>query len=184
MTDNDTGRLAVALDDLLLGTTPEVLAALYETCVPVDVRDQRDAAIRDTDLLARALAAMDGNRGHAADHRDIPEWLRLGVLDVLLRWAAGRADTCLHAPDARRGEPVHAAAWRPGLISCTPCSKFVFAQPRGSVADRTCDACGHVDADGILCGFIQFSTVIYWYGVCDDCRWETIDDDASTRTAP
>ncbi|MDN5751364.1 MAG: hypothetical protein L0H64_23170, partial [Pseudonocardia sp.] len=96
-------------------------------------------------------------------------------------WAIGTADTCTHQPHPDRPQPVHAAAWRPGLIACSRCP-HLLALARHDVRDRTCDGCGHQCAgpdhgDGIRPVMIAAGALSYAVGVCRDCWWGADDTD-------
>jgi hypothetical protein len=112
-------------------------------------------------------------------HAAVPAWLRLSMLNALVVWASGRADTCLHQPTVHRPEPVFATAWKPNLVACGRCVPLTVL-PRGSAADRTCDCCGRVTTgiendDGIHPGRLAFGSMVFAFGACRDCRLDTDD---------
>ncbi|WFE46281.1 hypothetical protein [Verrucosispora sp. WMMD1129] len=153
----------------------ELVDHLRATANPAHVA-QVDAATADAIALMTGLGRDVLGVDHATPTTvdQTPGWLRLGLLDTFTAWAEGQAVTCLHQPTVGRPLPVLAAAWRPRMVVCGLCVHLV-ALPRGSAADRTCDACGHRCAgvehgDGIYPGMVQFGPVIYQYGVCSDCR--------------
>lgn len=178
MTTPNHGRAVLALDDVLCDLTPETLAAVGDR-FPTWYRDQARAASRQI-ITGLQNAAERGAVDHAADMPadQHPGWVRLSVLDSLVRWFAGTADTCLHGPHPSRPQPVASAAWKPGLIVCGHCTHLLGA-PADSPIDRTCDACGHIvtgDDAGepiypftVVCGVLMHAA-----GVCAGCRyWPT-----------
>lgn len=185
MTAATLGRLVLALDDALIGDDPAMHAALtrLRAAWPAGLLDQADAAERDASRTLGAAAAAAGSAPPTAVHADtFPAWFRLGALDALTRWAAGKARTCQHAPDALHPQPVTAVAWKPGLIACRACP-HLFRLPRGSAADRRCDGCGRVTAgaevgDGIRPSTVQLGPLIYTAGACRDCCWGPVDGQA------
>lgn len=104
---------------------------------------------------------------------DCPGWVRLQLLDTWLSWGKGKVVTCQHNPQASRPMPVFTALWRPGLVSCGPCSQYLLRLT--GEADRTCDSCGRVVAglengDGIYpCG-VGFGPMLLFWGACGDCK--------------
>jgi hypothetical protein len=144
-------------------------------CAPPHVLDQADAATAHTDGVLRSLADVLGvDPVETGNVLDIPAWQRLGALSAFTSWVSGEATTCVHSPDPGRPQPVLAAAWKPGLITCGACVQQ-FATRRGSDFDRTCDSCGRVcagpeDDDGIYPGAVQVACLIWQYGACSDCH--------------
>ena len=117
------------------------------------------------------MAAVNGARKTPALRwLDVPEWLRLSVLDTAVTFAAGNADTCMHQPSITRPEPLLAAAWRPGLVTCRSCPHLFWLT---GDADRTCDRCGYFGSglpdDGITTGGIRFGPMAFAYALCVDC---------------
>ncbi|WP_432051121.1 hypothetical protein [Verrucosispora sp. NA02020] len=167
---------ALALEAVMTHPRYGELIEQLRALAPTHVVDQVDAATAD----ALHITTTTGRHALGVDHvtpttvEQTPGWLRLGLLDTFTAWLAGKASTCRHAPDPHRPQPVIAAAWRPGVITCGQCIHLT-ALPRGSDRDRTCDACGRVCAgvehgDGIYPGMVQFGPLIYHYGTCGDCR--------------
>lgn len=105
--------------------------------------------------------------------QDCPGWVRLQLLDTWIRWSTGKAPTCEHNPQIAHPVPVFSALWRPGVVSCGPCSQYLFRLT--GEADRTCDGCGRVVAgleagDGIHpCG-VRFGPMVLFWGACGDCK--------------
>ncbi|KAB2341879.1 hypothetical protein [Actinomadura rudentiformis] len=178
MTSAAHGRAVLALDDVLCDLTPQTLAAVGDR-FPAWYRDQAKAAVTQ---IATGLknAAEHGTVDHTADMpaADHPGWVRLSVLDSLVRWFAGTADTCLHNPHPSRPQPVASVAWKPDLVVCGTCT-HLLGVPADSTADRTCDACGHIVAGleagepiypfTVVCGVLMHGA-----GVCASCRyWQT-----------
>lgn len=177
-----TGRITLALDDLVTGADPELRAVVDRVAALEDVlwpglADQARAATADTTARLRAAAAAaTGRVSHTATPAsDVPGWVRLGALDAVVGWLLGRSSTCMHAPDAYRPMPVGAAAWKPGLVVCGECA-HLLQLPRGSDADRRCDGCGRVTegvevGDWILPVGMQVGVMLYSVGVCSGCCW-------------
>lgn len=172
----------LALDEFLARLTPEDVAAIRSR-VGVARLDQHKAAERDALTVARL--GVRGAREAWLPHAGVPEWLRLAFVDTLRAWLEGVGRTCMHNPSPRRSEPLVAAAWRPGLVSCPPCSVYLL-RLRGE-ADRTCDRCGRVvagrpeDGEGIRPCRVTFGPLVYMYGVCDDCATEAPGASEVTR---
>lgn len=171
-----TARQALALDELLRHPRFPELAAAFRRHAPTAFRDQQEAAIDDAHRAMHVFHAIAGGTltGNTSD--EMPEWIRLGVLDTWARIADGTATTCIHQPTLDRPQPIVAAAWKPGMATCGHCSRILNA-PRGSVEDRTCDRCGHVcqpqDGDLIHPCAVQFGQLLYQFGLCRECHTET-----------
>lgn len=142
--------------------------------LPVGMRDQLDAASRAT--LASALhrlLTIPGATGGDCVFTDLPGWLRLGVISVLMHYASGTGTTCLHDPGIDRPVPIFACAWRPDAYTCLACAATLLPAP-GSAADHTCDSCGRICTPGSFNAGITVSThalgpLTYAYGQCPDC---------------
>jgi hypothetical protein len=172
---------AAEFDALLgLGLTPELVAAVRQHN-PVGLTDQMNAAVRES---MRLMEKANGGtkRVAPAEYGTVDEWVRLGVIDTLLRWSEGRADTCMHDPHLRRPQPVWSAAWKPGLVVCTYCMHLLKAI---GDADMTCDCCGHLCAgadsgDAVWTTTVWLGALAYSVGTCRGCRprcTEPDDDD-------
>lgn len=164
---------ALSLEKLMLGPGFDEAAARQHASVPAPIRDQADAAIAEARQTALAAAArIDAAPTGTASIADIPGWLRLGILDAFVQLINGTAQTCRHSPVPDNPQPVMAAAWRPGLLTCRRCV-HLFTTVRGSDADRTCDGCGRVctgvDGDLIQPGLLSMSVIVFQYGACADC---------------
>ncbi|MEU6785915.1 hypothetical protein ABZ912_42570 [Nonomuraea angiospora] len=172
---------AIALDELLrrpdlphqLNQAREALrAAGYGWLI-----DQGDAAVTDTHARLRDLVDRNGGAFVPTPVDQHPDWVRLPIFATLADWLAGRARTCIHNPTPRRPQPVHAAAWKPGLVTCNDCIAL-FLLRRDSPKNRTCDGCGYVIDPGrgekiwptvISCGVLS-----YQVAACADCLyWDT-----------
>lgn len=134
--------------------------------------DQADAAADHATAVTTAAA-----RQHGATHINIhansqPEWIRLTILETLVKWIAGKADTCPHSPTPVRPQPVIAAAWRPGLVACARCPHLLRLRP-GSAKDRTCDGCGTVvfEAGELWAATIVYGPLSFSFGACGACRF-------------
>lgn len=151
---------------------PEIAAQIRAT-LPSHLVDQADAAASDTDGVMVALTSLFGGRTGAATPGQLDGWLRLGVLDTWVGFMANRAATCRHNPHPLRPQPVFAAAWKPGLVTCAACVNL-FRLPPGAAADMTCDACGRIcgggdTGDPIHPSLVQFGPMVFQYGTCPDC---------------
>lgn len=171
MTTDPIGPATILLDDLLCSLSDEQASAL-RAALPDAWIDQAEAAARDARTHARAIP---GAICADAPVSRSPQWLRLGAFETLLAWAADRGRTCMHSPDARRPEPVFAAAWKPRLVVCSNC-RDLLRLPRN--LDSLCDCCGRDcrQSDGL--GLISpiamvYGELFYHAGVCNDChpRW-------------
>src|SRR5690606_34913467 len=124
MTPTAHGRAVLALDDLLCDVAPETLAAVGDR-FPAWYRHQARAATTQIHTGLQNAAAR-GTIDHTAamPASQHPGWVRLSVLDSLVRWFAGTADTCIHNPHPSRPQPVMSAAWKPGLVVCGRCTRL------------------------------------------------------------
>ena len=168
-------QTAIRLDDLLCRPELAQLVEKMRARTPKWFSDQYEAAAADTHRGMESLAASYGTTPGHTYPAGLPDWLRLGMLQAVAEWITGAVKTCMHSPDAWRPQPVAAAAWKPGLIVCTPCS-FLLSVGHGSVKDRTCDGCGHVCAgpdagDPIYPSSVSYGPLAYMVGTCGDCRF-------------
>lgn len=93
-------------------------------------------------------------------------WLstRLRVLhsDIV----AGNITHCGHL--ATRGVLAIAAFWRPFLAVCPDCSDRLAL---AGAQDRTCDRCGHHDADGVYLSAVRPGPgLLVLLGLCETCQ--------------
>jgi hypothetical protein len=159
----------VQLDDFLARITPEMLAAIRRA-QPAGRMDQIDAAATEAVAIAEQAAAGNGT-ARMMQHGDVPEWIRLGLLDTLIQFAAGTGRTCIHMPHIDRPQPVWSSAWKPGLVVCAACTPLLKAV---GVMDQTCDRCGHV-CDGVEAGDSIYvlgavlGPLTFTAGACGDC---------------
>lgn len=175
----------LALEELLIHPRYPELAARLRALLPNHLVDQADAAADDASAITTVIGRLIGGQAGMVLPEDVPGWLRLGLLDSWVGYVSGRARTCRHSPSASTPQPVFAAAWRPDLITCGVCA-FLLSIKKDSVADRTCDSCGHcctgVEADdGVYPSLIQLGPLTYMYGTCDGCRPATV---AATARVP
>jgi hypothetical protein len=168
---------AAQLDYLLALLPPELVAAAVEAHNPAGLTDQMVAAMHES---MRLMEKANGGNEHvqAAEYETVDEWIRLGVIDTLLRWTDGRANTCMHNPRLERPQPVWSAAWKPGLVVCTRCMHLLKAV---GDADMTCDCCGHVcdgaDADDpVYTTTVWLGALAYMVGTCRGCRPQFCQD--------
>ncbi|MEV1331502.1 hypothetical protein AB0J20_18215 [Micromonospora costi] len=165
----------LALEQLMLDPAYDRFVEHARAVMPVGLRDQHDAAATEAHtILSGAAVRLGDNLSYPTTAGDLPGWLRLGLLDTISQFAAGRATTCRHNPQADRPRPVLAAAWRPGVVVCPPCAPLLSLK-HDPAADAVCDSCGHQctgieHGDGIYPGMVQLGPLIYQYGTCGDCR--------------
>ncbi|GAA0719496.1 hypothetical protein Drose_05815 [Dactylosporangium roseum] len=171
-------RFTLALEQLMLHPQFVEIAQHCQNLLPTAVADQHGAANRHTRNLATEIGAyLNGTRiGGTAEQ--VPGWLRLGVIEAWIAYCTGTADTCMHNPTVDRPQPVTAAPWRLNTIVCLACT-YLLVPKKGSVADRTCDACGHECAGGgaddpIYPSVVQFGSLIYQFAVCTSCREDVL----------
>jgi hypothetical protein len=159
-------RNAIELDEYLANLTDEDRAQWRPN---VALQDQVKAA------QSEGIAGMEEILKHKArwvPHYGLPEWVRLGQYDALLKWHEGRVLTCVHMPrpDKPLG-PVFAAAWKPGCVVCDKCTPMLAVT---GVADTICDGCGHeckgMPDDGICPVSTVTGSLVYWIGVCVRCH--------------
>lgn len=178
-TNADAARAAVLLDDLFRTGIDVPFAQACRDVAPTGWLDQIDAAadhvaagVRHAEQVLAGVAKV----GHLP-YTTYPPWVTLGILSALAEWATGGASTCQHQPVVTAPRPVHAAAWKPGLVVCGACTHLLRLR-RGDPRDSTCDACGHRCAgpdadDGIWTHVIVAGALTYSVGVCGRCRWNT-----------
>lgn len=105
------------------------------------------------------------------DH-EASAWLLECIADMYA-WPAG----CMHTRTGQKSAtPLIAPLWDRAVwcSTCAPASR----PPIGSIADRTCDRCGHVCAvtlgDKIYPAAVLAGMVLVVFGLCRDClRRET-----------
>ena len=163
---------AAALDKLLIRLTDADREQMRRHA-PVHLVDQYDAAAAEVDQLIAGIGRdLDANPGWV-EYGNVPQWLRLALVDTWHGFTTGRIDTCQHSPVIDRPEPVVAAVWRPNLIVCAHCAYLTRAV---GAADRQCDKCSRVCAglphDGIHPCSITFGPLLYFYGLCRRCMAE------------
>jgi hypothetical protein len=163
----------LALDKMLRNLTDADRAEMRARA-PVHLLDQLDAAAAQSERLFKGMgAAMKATVG-GVDYANVPDWLRLSLVDTWARFIGGTIDTCQHAPRIDHPQPVVAAVWRPGLIVCAHCIHLTKAT---GTADLTCDRCARVCAgldhgEGIHSCSITFGPLLYFFGLCPGCMTE------------
>lgn len=170
-TPTGIGPAAVAFSDFLATSTPADLAAMrgHLDALAPGFLDQADAAALEVEGRMQQRAAEHGALCRRATADEVPEWVRVGLSEALLAFCIGSAATCRHSPDPARPEPVFAAAWRPGVISCAACCGYLFRL--SGDRDRTCDRCGRVDRErGVYPCQTALGLVSFLFGLCHDCR--------------
>jgi hypothetical protein len=173
----DAARAAALLDDLFRSAQAAPVAQAVRGVAPTGWLDQLDAA---ADQLADGVRHAGQTLAGVADigyrpYATYPAWVTLGVQQALAEWAAGTAATCQHQPVIAAPRPVHAAAWKPGLVVCGACT-HLLALARTDPRDSRCDGCGHQctgpdHGDGIWAHVIVAGALTYSVGVCGPCRW-------------
>ncbi len=175
--DMPDARFTLALDELITDPRYDHLLKQARDRMPIAYRDQQDAATDHVRAGVHRLAERWGGgdmiRSGASQ---VPEWIRLSVLDIWARFVNGEADTCRHNPTWDAPRPIVASPWKPNLVTCGDCA-HLFPPPRDSVDNRTCDKCGHIatftDADLIYpCG-VQLGQMWYQFALCGTCREDT-----------
>ncbi len=160
-------------------TDPQARAAiqtLQNASTPQYIRDQVGAAERDLTTLARTIGNLMGATESLQDIADIPDWLRVEILTRVTALIAGTVDTCMHNPTPSEMRPVFAAARTPNLVACGRCP-HLLSMPKGSAADASRDACGHLGGgpevdDWIYPGLTRTGRLIFSYGTCKACRFQ------------
>jgi hypothetical protein len=101
------------------------------------------------------------------------DWLQLSIMDAVATFLSGRARTCIHSPEAGQPQPVFAAAWRPGLITCAECVRLL--EIKDAVADSMCDRCGQSShPEGEIWPMIaHYVWLTFAYGLCRSCKGES-----------
>lgn len=160
---------ALALDQYLSQLTPGDRAAMRKA-LPVALLDQTEAANADVDNLVHMVGRSMKSSVADLDYTQVPEWVRLSVTDTLVGFMTGTVATCMHNPNPNHPQPVFAAAWKPGLITCSACLHLFRLV---GAADRTCDRCGCVrtgkPGDGVHACTLTFGQLVFSYGLCPDC---------------
>ena len=143
-----------------------------------------DAGTSFGDQFSAAAAAARSNSENlygkkyplmSSPSSEVPAWARLSALDALGAFVGGSAHTCSHKLDPRRPQPILAAAWMPGLVTCAACTDF-FAGIDDE-ADATCDGCGHLCTgtevgDGIRPMSLTLGYLTFMLGLCERCYLE------------
>jgi len=163
----------LALDKMMRSLTEKDRAAL-RALAPVHMVDQFDAAASHVERLFKGMGANMKATIGGIDFPNVPDWLRLTLVDTWAGFIEGTIDTCQHAPRIDRPEPVVSAVWRPGLIVCAHCIHLTKAT---GASDLTCDRCGRVCAgldhgEGIHPCSLTFGPLVYFFGLCPDCMTE------------
>lgn len=165
-------RLGAALADYLHHADESDLAQLRAVSLAglsPGQRDQIEAAEREGHDLVTRVGALLGHRGGEVALAAVPFAVFAPLLETLSAWTGGRAQTCLHNPVAAHPQPVYAAAWRPGLVTCAGCQHLFHLASRSDAAHR-CDLCGVVDRGGMTAHGVQYGVITFWVGTCTGCR--------------
>jgi len=62
--------------------------------------------------------------------------------------------------------PAFWSAWAPGRLECLRCSSETAGRVCGTEEDRTCDACGRYDPDGVHPGWTVLPAMVGFDGAC------------------
>jgi hypothetical protein len=75
-----------------------------------------------------------------------------GARTVIARFASavndGTMEMCPHVRQ-QAPQPAYWMGWAPGKLRCRDCSMTEYRRIKGTTADFTCDACGHITRNGI-----------------------------------
>ncbi|MBZ4580993.1 hypothetical protein [Mycobacterium avium] len=151
---------AIGLDEILAKLT----TAANRAAIPGPLLDAFASAI------TRGAATFGTTPMVPLSHNEIPDWLRLSLLDTYVAWETGRLDTCLHRPSPQRPDAAFAAAWTPGLVVCVACRGMLAPRP-----ENHCDGCGQLPNGNLHPVTVAFASLAYGAGVCSDCcpGWKT-----------
>jgi hypothetical protein len=133
---------------------------------PLHLRDQEEAARRDT----KALYEMGAALGVITARTVGEEWqerLDRHVLRVVLALFAGAANTCSHTAGVSTLPPLALSLWQPWAATCVVCA----GEPKDA-ALHTCDRCGRRAPHEITPGFMFGGQVIVAWGLCAACAEE------------
>lgn len=145
-------------DDYLRSMTPEQVEELNRS-IPADIKDRMRSAERKMREQVESLP------GTCVVKREVPEWIRLSMMDTVMQWAKGNAVLCMHQPDMLHPQPLYMAAWKPGMIVCGHCAHMLVAD---ADQDFLCDFCGG-EADPIQRVVVQAGAMQFFAGVCVQC---------------
>jgi hypothetical protein len=167
---------ALELDDILASMTLEQANAIRGR-LPPGFADQAHAATVELEAQAEAICDRPGATAQLPACA-VDDWIRLGLLDAFVTFAAGQAKTCKHSPTLTTPQPVWSAAWKPNLVVCSQCVHLLRIA-RHSPVDKTCDCCGRVttgpeNSDGIIplivaIRFVRIPRRLMW-GLCARLR--------------
>jgi hypothetical protein len=163
---------ALQLDDLMASSLTPEQVDLIRARIPPGFADQAHAATIELTAQAEMICDRPGATARLPA-TDVPDWIRLGMLDTFVTFAAGQAKTCRHSPTLNTPQPLWSAAWKPNLVVCSQCVHLLRI-PRLSPVDKTCDCCGRVttgpeNSDGIIPLIVAIGSFGYRAGACGDC---------------
>jgi hypothetical protein len=127
--------------------------------------DQISAAGADLSHRVRTLAA---DRGLSLTDVRTDPWARGILAKVTAAALAAQLEFC---PHVRHPRPVVTAAWRPGTITCGPCSG-VFNLAHDPTEDARCDRCKRV-VQPIFPSVIACGPLLLLCGLCKRCLRKT-----------
>lgn len=143
-----------------------------------DVLDGMRKHIDESDPYTEQLiaAAYEANallsHGNACGSAETPAWVRLGAMTALTKWGL-REETrlCSHQPHHMRPEPVFAAAFTPGSVTCKRCVGLLF-----DGADRhLCNGCGTRREQECYIGTLQIAALTWLFHLCAECHADLPD---------
>lgn len=128
--------------------------------------DQLQAATRETHQRMDWIAGLHPDSAATDGHRD--PWVH-DLADQLLKLIdTHQARWCPHLAGGS-AQPMHAAAWLPGIIACDLCVALGIFGVEGQ-ADRICDRCGtDTLGQGIHTGQASIGPIEISYGACEAC---------------
>jgi hypothetical protein len=159
--ESQSELLAVVVDRLLHDPELRPILKTIAAGLPADSSfvEKLKAARRDADALLDRMQPE-------ATHGPAPDWMRMATTAALVSWGVFRdAATCSHQPHPARPQPVYAAAFRPGLVTCQRC---IPALIDGTDPHR-CDRCGETKAETCLMGSMQLGAMTWLFHVCRSC---------------
>ncbi len=132
----------------------------------VALADQAAAAQAHATATVRALAARTPRTALLAARWPFLDWIAATAFRSV---RSGTAHFCPHV-DRARPSVLHVFAHEPATLRCVPCAEQHGRSIHGTLEDRTCDACGHVDPDGVFAGATAAGPLLLSFGLCQSCR--------------
>lgn len=152
--------LAIMVDRLLHDPKLRPILATIAAGFPAEswFVDQLNAARRDADALLDRMQPECSGRA--------PDWVRVGATAAAVRWGVlDDVATCSHQPHHDRPEPVYAAAFRPGLVTCQQCIPALLH----GASPYHCDRCRETHVEICLMGSMQLGVMTWLFHICRSC---------------